>query len=102
MIVDRARLKEIRKDHGDTQESLGKKLGVSTPAVSKWEQGLTDPTLETLLQICRLYDVSSDFLLGLSADDPLFTKKRRSKLSTESRIALKQFEEYLLYRDTKK
>ena len=97
-----SRLKDIRKDHGDTQEDLAKKLNVSTPTVSKWGQGANDPSFETLCQICRMYDVSSDFLLGLSDDDPLLIKKRRSKLSAESRTALKLFEEYLYSKDTAK
>lgn len=100
MIVDGSRIKDIRKDNHDTQEALGEKLHVSTSAVSKWEQGSSDPSLECLVQICRIYDVSADFLLGLTDDDPLFTKKKRSKLSAESRTALKLFEEYLYKKDT--
>ena len=94
-----SRLKDIRKDHGDTQEELAKKLNVSTATVSKWEQGANDPNFETLCQICRMYEVSADFLLGLSDDDPLFTKKKRSKLSAESRNTLELFEKFLLQQE---
>ena len=98
-MLDGERLRDIRKDHGDTQESLGKKLGFATPTVSKWEQGKTDPDLETLKQICRMYEVSADYLLGLTDDDPIMAKKRREVLSEKSKDALRLFEDYLVSRD---
>ena len=100
--MDGTRLREIRKDHGDTQESMGDKLGFSTPTVSKWEQGLSEPSYETLKRICRMYHVTSDYLLGLTDDDPLLTKKRRKIMSDESKKALQLFEEYLINRDWKR
>ena len=100
-MLDGERLREIRKDHGDTQESLGKKLGYATPTVSKWEQGETEPGLEALKQICRMYEVSADYLLGLTDDDPLLAKKRRAILSDKSKDALRLFEDYLVSRDKK-
>ena len=100
-MLDGERLREIRKDHGDTQESLGKKLGYATPTVSKWEQGETEPGLETLKQICRMYKVSADYLLGLTDDDPLLVKKRREILSDKSKDALRLFEDYLVESEKK-
>lgn len=100
-MLDGERLREIRKDHGDTQESLGKKLGYATPTVSKWEQGETEPGLETLKQICRMYEVSADYLLGLTDDDPLLVKKRREILSDKSKDALRLFENYLVESEKK-
>lgn len=98
-MLDGERLRESRKDHGDTQESLGKKLGYATPTVSKWEQGETEPGLETLKQICRMYEVSADYLLGLSDDDPLLAKKRREILSEKSKdhIHLERFSNYFYH-----
>ena len=60
------RLQEIRKDNGDTQQDLANKLHASLYAVRCWEQGKSDPSHDTLAAICRLYDVSADYLLGLS------------------------------------
>ena len=39
-------------------------------------------------------------MLGLTDDDPFLTKKKRSKLSAESKTAVKLFEEYLYHKDT--
>lgn len=79
------------------QETLGEKLGFLTSMVRKWEQGASAITVETLKQICRMYNVTSDFLLGPSDDDPLFAKKRRELLSEKSRETLRQFEAFLIY-----
>ena len=64
------RLKEIRKLSGDSQKSLAKKLYVSQGAVSMYEQGQARPSYETLLEICKLYGTSADYLLGLTDSDP--------------------------------
>ena len=92
-------MRDVRKDHNDTQASLGKKLNVATPTVSKWEQGASEPSLEMLKKICRLYQVTSDYLLGLSDDDPLLEEKNQEILSSESKKALNLFKEYLIYKD---
>ena len=68
------RLAEIRKDYHDTQASLAKKLVVSIPTIRAWEQNRSDPSYPTLCKICRMYNVSSDYLLGLNNDDPLLHK----------------------------
>lgn len=78
-------MQEIRKGHGNTQQTLAYKLNVSLYAVRCWEQDKSAPGHETRVTICRLYQVSSDYLLGLSDDDPLYTQKRQKQsLSPEN------------------
>lgn len=57
------RIALARKQAGMTQEQLGEKLGVSRQAVSKWESGQTNPGLADAAEMCRLFGVSSDWLL---------------------------------------
>lgn len=57
------RIALARKQAGLSQEQLGEKLGVSRQAVSKWESGQTNPDVAYLSQMCRLFDVSADWLL---------------------------------------
>ena len=71
------RLSEVRKDHGDTQSSLAKKLNVSVATVRSWEQEKSSPEHEILVTICKMYRVSSDYLLGLSNVDPSYIQRRR-------------------------
>ena len=65
------RLAEVRKDHNDKQVDLARKLNVTPYTVRSWEQEKSSPSHEMLVQICRLYHVTSDYLLGLSDQDPL-------------------------------
>lgn len=91
------RLQEIRKDNGDTQQSLADKLHVSLHAVRCWEQNKSDPSHDTLVTICKLYHVSSDYLLGLTDEDASLTVSRRRKLSVENQAIVKRFENFLLF-----
>ena len=58
------RLKEIRIQHGYSQEYVATKLSVSRQAVSKWENGTSEPSTSNLLLLADLYGVSVDELLG--------------------------------------
>lgn len=89
------RLKEIRSDHGDTQAGLAKKINVSKFTVQSWEQGKSEPSHSMLVRICRIYGVSSDFLLGLTDDDPIFARMQQEKLNEQNRILLKEFASFL-------
>ena len=92
-------LAEIRRDNGDTQVSLAKKLNVTHFTVSSWEQGKSSPPHETLVSICKLYQVSSDYLLGLTRVDPMYVQRKRLERFTEEELEeLRNFEEYLMWR----
>lgn len=57
-------IRKYRKEAGLTQEEMAKRLGVSTPAVNKWENGNSNPDIELLAPIARLLHVSLDTLLS--------------------------------------
>lgn len=95
------RLQEIRRDNGDTQQSLAAKLSVSKPTIQSWELEKSSPSHEMLVTICRLYQVSSDYLLGLSDEDPAYAKRRQESLSHESRAALREYEEFLVWKQNR-
>ena len=57
------RIALARKQAGLSQEQLGEQLGVSRQAVSKWESGQTNPDVAYIAELCRLFGVSSDWLL---------------------------------------
>ncbi len=96
------RLADVRKDYGDTQAVLAKRLGVSLPTVRAWEQEKSSPSHEMLVAICRLYGVSSDYLLGLTDLDPVYTeKKRQAQFTVEERAAMQDYENYLRWKRRK-
>lgn len=96
-------LAEVRKDHGDTQASLAQKLHVTVSAVRSWEREISSPPHETLVSICRLYQVSADYLLGLTRVDPMYVQRRRlENFSQEELDQLRDFEEFLRWRKGRK
>ena len=56
-------LKEHRVRCQMTQEFVAERLGVSRQAVSKWENGTSDPSTSNLLALAKLYNVSTEDLL---------------------------------------
>ncbi|MBQ7500927.1 MAG: helix-turn-helix domain-containing protein [Clostridia bacterium] len=59
------KIKELRLKKGITQEALAEKMGVSCPAVSKWERGETYPDITMLIPLASYFGVSTDNLLGV-------------------------------------
>ncbi len=59
------RIKELRKERKLTQKQFAELLNVDFRTVSFWETERYEPNLKQLETICRLFDVSADFLLGL-------------------------------------
>ena len=57
-------IKKYRKVSGFTQEEMANRLGVTTPAVNKWENGNSNPDIELLAPIARLLHISLDTLLS--------------------------------------
>lgn len=57
-------LRTLRKAKGISQEELAERLGVSRQAVSKWEQGMGYPEMETMLALSKTLEVSLDFLVS--------------------------------------
>ena len=53
----------LRRQHGWTQDDLAERLDVSRQSVSKWEGGLASPGLDKVVELSRLFAVSTDYLL---------------------------------------
>ena len=68
-------MKEIRRDAKDRQSDLAEKLNVSVQTIKSWEGEKSSPGHDFLVQICRLYNVSADYLLGLTDDDPFLRQR---------------------------
>ena len=57
------KIQRLRKEKGMSQEELALQLTVSRQAVSKWELGESIPDTENVIQLSKLFSVSTDFLL---------------------------------------
>lgn len=59
------RLKSLRICAEMTQKEVSAALGLTRNAYGNYENGIREPSLETLIKICKLFKVSADYLLGL-------------------------------------
>lgn len=60
------RLKDLREQHGYTQDALASELYVSRQAISQWENGKSSPDVDKLVVLAQLYSISVAELLGAS------------------------------------
>lgn len=60
------RLRECIKNSRHTQKELAKLVGISPQTVSKYMKNDVFPALDTLAKLCKVLDVKSDYILGLS------------------------------------
>ena len=73
-----AGLAQRRKQLGMSQEELAKQIGVTRQAVSKWESGAALPSVDNIVELARVLEISVDELLQLKE------KERESGLSAQS------------------
>ncbi len=59
------RIKELRNEHNLSQPQLAEKLGVSNGLISLWENGLREPSMSSLVQMAKVFDVSIDYIVGI-------------------------------------
>lgn len=104
MAVNGNKIKQLRKEAGFTQESLGKKLGVVKQTISSWENNISEPNSETLsalselfgVSIAQLYDhaISNIDYANYKIDTPEFVldfKMRVRDLMAEQRMSENEF-----------
>ena len=61
-------IREYRKNKGITQEEMANRLGVTAPAVNKWENGNSQPDIMLLAPIARLLNITLDTLLSFEEE----------------------------------
>lgn len=59
----------VRKNAGYTQEAAAEKIGVSPSTLRKWEQGVNEPDIETIIAFADLYGVTTDTIMGTQFAD---------------------------------
>lgn len=62
------RLKLLRNEKNIGQNLLAKELGLSNASISYWETGKQEPTAEAIFKLAKYFNVTADYLLGLSDD----------------------------------
>lgn len=62
----RTRMRNLREDRDLTQETLGKLLNKSQQGYNHIETGRAELKIEDLIKLCRFYQASADYLIGLT------------------------------------
>ncbi|HFH7176627.1 TPA: helix-turn-helix domain-containing protein [Streptococcus agalactiae] len=65
MSVFSDRLAELRKKRGLTQQQIADELSVNRVTYTNWEKGNREPSLENVVKIAHILDVTTDYLLGM-------------------------------------
>lgn len=65
IVVTAERIKELRNARGWTQAELARRLNITRNGVNSWEQGLSMPSPTFLVELARVFSVSTDYLLGI-------------------------------------
>ena len=66
MNMFKERLKELRLDKGLRLKDVADAVNLSIRAISNYEQGIREPSLSILKDLCRFFNVSADYLIGLT------------------------------------
>lgn len=60
------RLKELRLSCGLSQVELAKLINTTNDSIYSWEKGRSQPSVESLRNLCKALDTSADYLLGIT------------------------------------
>lgn len=60
-----ARIKELRKEFGLSQVDLASRLEVTKQTISNWENENIQPSIDMLVDLANVFNVTTDYLLGL-------------------------------------
>ena len=60
------RIYELRMSFGWTQVQLAQKIGVTKQTVSTWETDNIQPSIDMLVNLSNIFNVTTDYLLGLT------------------------------------
>ena len=62
------RIKYLREEKELTQEQLGKAVGYDQSRVAKWENGSLEPSVDVLIALAKLFNVTVGYLVGTEND----------------------------------
>lgn len=71
MKMTAERIKVLREARGWTQAELARRLSITRNGVNSWEQGLSMPSPACLVDLAKLFSVSTDYLLGVERLDAI-------------------------------
>ncbi|MDY6324696.1 MAG: helix-turn-helix transcriptional regulator [Catonella sp.] len=106
------RLRTLRQKHKLTQSELADILGLKPTAISNYESKRNEPSFDKLIALSKYFDVSCDYLLGVSDaylpvggevldKDIVEFFNLYQQLSPENSALMRDYAQYLIYRQAK-
>lgn len=75
------RIKEIMKQQGINAKTLTEKCQLPASAITEWSKGKAKPSTEAIVKIAQYFNVSTDYLLGVTTEKtPFVEDEERSKI----------------------
>ncbi len=60
------RIRDLREDNDKTQQDIAAILGTSQTMYARYERGANELPIHHLIKLCQYYNVSADYILGLT------------------------------------
>lgn len=103
------RIQYLREENKLTQKQLAKKLNISTSSLSSYEQNARKPSVDTIIELAKFFNVTSDYILELTNKplnlDTILDKEKAICIVPptiySNEIAIKEYEllkDFLIYK----
>lgn len=94
------RIRTMREKFGFSQKYVAFSVGVNPSIVSRWESGITVPSRENIQKLAEIFQVTSDFLLGITEEEDMKNDfdldSNEKKLVFDFRLLNSQGKEYIM------
>lgn len=74
--IYRKLIRDLREDNDLTQKEIASYLGTSQTMYARYERGANELPIRHLIALCKYYNVSADYLLGLTREKRKLSRKR--------------------------
>ena len=74
------RIKDLRIDHDMGKKELANKLDISERTLTRYESGISEPTISVLIKLSLLFNVSIDYIAGIKDEEAILTPSIKEEL----------------------
>lgn len=74
------RIKDLREDHDMTKKQLALELDVSERTITRYESGICEPTISSLIKMSLIFNVSIDYIAGIKDETVVTTPGVKEQL----------------------
>ena len=85
------RLKSLRTEHGFSQRDIAHRLNVVQVSYLRWEQGKTEPNINNICELSRLFGVTADYLLGNTDESDMVEANAEPSYTADEKKLLESY-----------